>query len=224
MENTINILSTKKLGQQQKELLQNAGIGLVEYDALNVVFLNPDLSSIEDNIIITSKNAFKSIRQSDAWETVKDKNWYCVGEKTRSILSENRIEPIEKGKNSSDLALKIIEKGDDEKYTYFSGNQRRDELPDLLKQNGVSFKEYTVYETHAVSKKIDGGFDGLLFFSPSGIRSYTLENKIKDETCFCIGDTTAAEAKKHTNKIIKADRPLLENVLNAVVKYFNSSK
>jgi len=34
-------------------------------------------------------------------------------------------------------------------------------------------------------------FDGILFFSPSAVESYLKSNTIKDEMCFCIGETTA---------------------------------
>ena len=54
--------------------------------------------------------------------------------------------------------------------------------------------------------------DNLLGHS-SGIRSYLLENTLGESTLFCIGNTTASEAQKHSKNIIVANKPTVENVL-----------
>ncbi|RUA10893.1 MAG: uroporphyrinogen-III synthase, partial [Flavobacteriia bacterium] len=60
--------------------------------------------------------------------------------------------------------------------------------------------------------------DGILFFSPRGIQSFLLENTVKNSTLFCIGETTASEAKKHSEKIVIANKPTVENVLVQAIK------
>jgi uroporphyrinogen-III synthase len=48
-------------------------------------------------------------------------------------------------------------------------------------------------------------------------------NSIKDETCFCIGETTAeALENKKIKNIIIADKPSVENVIDEVVEYYNN--
>jgi uroporphyrinogen-III synthase len=62
--------------------------------------------------------------------------------------------------------------------------------------------------------------DGILFFSPSGIKSYVLKNAITTETLFCIGNTTATEAKKHSTNIIIAKNQTIESVIESVKKHY----
>ncbi|NAS31763.1 uroporphyrinogen-III synthase [Flavobacteriaceae bacterium R38] len=216
----MKVLSTKKLTLAQRELLLNGGLGFVEYDGLKIEPIAvPDLQ-IEDHIIITSKNAFRSIKDSHHWDTLKEKNWWVVGERTTAELQKNDLKINAVGLNSVDLAQKIIEKSPETRFTYFTGNMRREELPELLSEHSVDFKEYIVYNTVMTPKKFNTVFDGILFFSPSGVDSYVMENTIENEVCFCIGNTTATEAKKYTNNIVKANKASVENVIVQAVKYF----
>ena len=58
-----------------------------------------------------------------------------------------------------------------------------------------------------------------MFFSPSGVKSFSIKNKINNAIAFCIGETTANEAKKITQNIIIANKASIENVLVQVIKY-----
>ena len=91
----------------------------------------------------------------------------------------------------------------------------------LLKENKIPFNEIEVYETNLTSKKITTKNDGILFFSPSAVESYLKLNTLKDEICFCIGESTseALENKNITNIII-AERPTVENVINDVIEHY----
>nr|WP_236669130.1 uroporphyrinogen-III synthase [Aquimarina mytili] len=169
------------------------------------------------NAIFTSKNAVKSVLKSGT----NISNCFCVGENTKKLLEENGKKVIETAQNASDLAKIIIKKYQNESFLFFCGNLRRNELPDLLKQNDVEIKEQVVYKTHLNSRKFDRSFDGVLFFSPSGVQSYVLENTLDKSVVFCIGNTTASEVRKYTNTIIIANKPTVENVIVQAAKYFN---
>ena len=104
-----------------------------------------------------------------------------------------------------------------ESYTFFSGNLRKETLPKALKEAKLNFNEIQVYETTLTPQKIKTAVDGILFFSPSGIESYLKENKIKNEICFCIGETTAEALDKITKNIIVADQPTIEDVIEDVI-------
>jgi uroporphyrinogen-III synthase len=64
-------------------------------------------------------------------------------------------------------------------------------------------------------------YDGLLFFSPTGIQSFLSKNDITEEVAFCIGNTTSTEAKKHFKTVVEAKLPSAESVLNSVNAYFS---
>jgi uroporphyrinogen-III synthase len=46
------------------------------------------------------------------------------------------------------------------------------------------------------------------------------DNKIKNEICFCIGDTTASSLETITINIIVADQPSVENVIEDVIEEY----
>jgi len=212
------VLSTKILTPSQKELFLNSGLGLVEYDALQIEWLDVEIPMAFQNYIFTSKNAVKAFLRHSKDHHPSNFKAYCVGEKTATFLKEANIEVVEIAENAYSLAEMIVENHPEKTFVFLSGNQRRDELPKALKKYNVQYKEVEVYRTQLVPKTFNRDFDGILFFSPSGIKSYLLENNIASSTLFCIGETTATEAKKHSENIQIANRPTVENVLVQAIK------
>ncbi|MFD0964394.1 DUF559 domain-containing protein [Pseudofulvibacter geojedonensis] len=209
------IVSTKILTQEQKRLLKN--ISLIEYDAISIerVQFNPITKPVK-NAIITSKNSAQVIIDNN----IVIENVFCVGEKTKQILLDSNYSVIRVSKNALELANYLVNNFEGEEFIFFCGNKRREELPSLLSKNNISFKEVIVYETKLQAKKINETFNGVLFFSPSGVESFTLENDLKNITAFCIGNTTAQEAKEHTDSILIAKETTIESVLEIVNAFF----
>jgi uroporphyrinogen-III synthase len=219
MTKQINIVSTKKLLPNQKQLLLDANIQLIEEDFIKTTFLSPPLEGLGEALIFTSQNAVQSILQHPKCNELKSKNVFSVGMKTKDLLTQNGFNVIAYTGYASDLAEIISLIYNKESYTFFCGNLRRAILPDTLKENGITFNEIEVYETNITSKKIKSKLDGILFFSPSGVESYLKLNTIKDEMCFCIGETTAESLEnKKIKNIIIADKPSVENVIAEVLE------
>ncbi len=210
------ILSTKKLTPAQKELFTDTNIRIFEHNAIHIEFTDFKVEEKIENAIITSQNAAKAILNA----AFNIQNCYCVGEKTKAILAENGLKIAEIGQNSADLGQKIAKKHKNKHFTFFCGTKKREELPIILKANNISLKELTVYHTVLNPKTFKIAFDGILFFSPSAVESYALKNIMINEMCFCIGKTTASEVEKHTQNIIIANKPTIENVLNDVKKHY----
>ncbi|GAA4309634.1 uroporphyrinogen-III synthase [Pontixanthobacter gangjinensis] len=207
------VLSTKKLKLNQKELLLNSGIGLIEYNAIKIESIEIELKQETiEYVIFTSKNAVKAVSQ----KRPEIKNCFCVGEKTTALAREIGYNVLLTANNAKDLALIISQDHKNKEFHFFSGNRRRDELPKLLEENNIKYKETRVYNTSLNLRKFDSEFDGIMFFSPSGVQSFTERNKL-NTTAFCIGETTAAEAAKHSEKIVVASKPAIENVIAKVV-------
>ena len=223
MTKQINILSTKKLLPNQKQDLLDANINLLEQDFIETKIKNFELSKVNDNLIFTSQNAVQSILEHPKCDELKSKNVFSVGMKTKDLLTENGFNVIAYTGYASDLTEIISLIYSNESFTFFSGNLRRDVLPETLKENGITFNEIEVYETNITSKKITNKFDGILFFSPSAVESYLKMNTIKEEMCFCIGETTAeALENKKVKNIIIAENPSVENVIYEVIEYYNN--
>ncbi len=233
MTKQINILSTKKLLPNQKKALLDNNFQLIEEDFIETIIKNFDFYSFEgvseeehlkvnDNLIFTSQNAVLSVLQHPKCDELKSKNVFSVGMKTKDLLTENGFNVIAYTGYAADLAEIISLVYSKEKYTFFSGNLRRDVLPNILKENGILFNEIEVYETIITSKKIKSKVDGILFFSPSAVKSYFKLNTIKEEICFCIGETTVeAFDNKKVKNIIIAEKPSIENVIDEVIEYYN---
>ena len=220
MNNPINILSTKILLSHQKQALLNANFNVIEANFIKTENSDFDLKGINDNLIFTSQNAAQSILLHPKSEELKSKNVFCVGIKTKALLEENGFNVDVYVDYASDLAEIITLIYSNESFTFFSGNLRKETLPKALKAAKVNFNEIQVYETTLTPQKIKTAVDGILFFSPSAIESYLKDNKIKNEICFCIGETTAEALDKTTRNIIVADQPSVENVIEDVIEEF----
>ena len=225
MSNPISILSTKILLRHQKQALLDAGFSVTEANFIKTENSDFDLKEINDNLIFTSQNAAQSVLLHPKCSALKSKKVFCVGMKTKALLEENGFTVEVYVDYASDLAEIITLIYAKESYTFFSGNLRKETLPKALKAAKVNFNEIQVYETTLTPQKIaskggEGRFDGILFFSPSGVESYLSANKIKNEICFCIGETTASSLDKTTRNIIVADQPSVDNVIQDVIEEY----
>lgn len=222
MAKSIQILSTKVLSNIQKQELKKANIDLVEANFIETQNKPFKIQDINENLIFTSQNAVHSVLSDPKSEELKSKNVFCVGLKTKILLSENGFNVVAYTGYAADLAEIITLIYANESYTFFSGNLRRETLPKALKDAGVKLNEIKVYETTLTPQKINSPVDGILFYSPSGIESYLKDNTIKNEKCFCIGETTAEALEKITKNIIIADQPTVEDVLEDVITEYSS--
>ena len=223
MTKQINILSTKKLLPNQKQEFLDANFTVIEEDFIETNIKNFELSKINKNLIFTSQNAVQSILQHPKCNELKSKNVFSVGMKTKDLLTENGFKVLAYTGYAADLAEIISLIYSKESYTFFSGNLRQEVLSNTLKENGITFNEIEVYETNLTQKKITNKLDGILFFSPSAVESYLKLNTIKEEICFCIGETTAESLEnKKVKNIIIAEKPSVENVIYEVIEYYNN--
>ena len=214
------IVSTKTLLNAQKQLLLDAGFEVIESDFISVIFRSPPLEGLGEVLIFSSQNAVKSVLNHPKIDELKAKTTFCVGLKTKDLLQENGFKVEAYTSYAEDLAEIISLIYADEKFTFFSGNLRKNTLPDMLKENGISFNEINVYETNLTTQKITSKPDGILFFSPSAVESYLKLNTIKNEICFAIGNTTAQELEKNKIKNIEiADYTSVESVIEKLINY-----
>lgn len=221
LEKSIRILSTKKLKSNQKQFLLNAGFRLVEADFIQILSHKINKAANYDFLIFTSQNAVLSVLENENHPILKNKISFCVGIKTRQLLEENGFQVEQSFDYAEELVEYLLKHHYDKKFTFFSGNLRRDTIPNAFQKNNIIFEEIEVYQTVLTPHKMDNQVDGILFFSPSAVQSYVKENAITNEICFCIGTTTAAELT--TNNKIIANQPTVENVIIQCMNYFNKS-
>ncbi|HVI47075.1 MAG TPA: uroporphyrinogen-III synthase [Chitinophaga sp.] len=145
-----------------------------------------------------------------------------TAEQVRTQLPSCKI--IAEATYGKDLATAIIQLGNIPEVNFFCGNQRRDELPETLRGAGIIVNEYVIYGNVSTPVAITADYDGIMFFSPSAVKSFFSANSISSKTiCFAIGTTTAASLKEHTNnKIIISPGTSQESMVETAIFYFNN--
>src|SRR5690606_25845463 len=202
MNNEICILSTKKLKGNQKMFLLNAGFSVVEADFVKISLLTFQLKNTPTLLLFTSQNGVQSVLNHPKINDLKTIPAICVGSKTAGLLEENGFRVLVWKDYAQELAPIIQEKFAQEHIAFFAGNLRRNVLPETMNQANIRFDEYLVYQNDGASVKIEAQTNGILFYSPSGIKSYLKKNTITNQTCFCIGTTTADALKDITENVV----------------------
>jgi len=221
MANQIRILSTKKLLPNQKQYLLNADFSVIEADYIEVNSKKFQYKKQRDYLIFTSQNAVESIFQNKNATELKKIPSFCVGEKTKALLGENGFKVIVTADYAAELASVICNQYPKSSFTFFSGNLRRNILPEAMQLAGIQYDEIEVYETILTPNTINTKPSGILFFSPSGVESYLTSNLLTDETCFCIGKTTSEALENKAQNIIIANKPTVENVIIQCINHYS---
>lgn len=214
------ILSTKILQPDIREQLEGQGVTLLEVPFIDVKPIVsyskykeiwPILNNTADQaIVFTSKHAVEAVDKHlhggdavyipDNWEV------FCLNgatkDKVAEVFSAQHI--VDTAPYATELAAKIIAYGTFSEVVFFCGNQRLDTIPQLLKEGGIGVKEIVVYETTATPVVVDAArLNAVLFFSPSGVKSFFSANKLQPGTaCMAIGETTAAALRSFTSNVI----------------------
>ena len=222
MKSQISILSTKKLQSNQKNFLLNAGFSLIEADFIKISILPFQLKNTPTLLLFTSQNAVESVLKNEKSNHLKHIPAICVGIKTKQLLEKNGFRVLAMEEYAQRLAPIIQKDFSKEHIAFFAGNLRRNVLPDAMNQANITFDEYLVYENQESPVKIEAKTNALLFFSPSGVKSYLKQNTIDDQTCFCIGTTTADALKDITKNIVIANQQTVENVIIQCINHYSN--
>ena len=216
------ILSTKTLSDKQRQIFIDADLDLLEQDFIEIENNDFELKNINQNLIFSSQNAVLSLLEQNNVETIKSKIVFCVGIKTKELLEQNGFEVAVYMDYAAELAEIITLIYNKETFTFFSGNLRKETLPQALKQAKIKFNEIEVYQTKLSPFKIskEENLSAIMFYSPSGVESFLKDNKIKTETCFCIGETTASALKNFSKNIIIAENPSVDDLIYEVINHF----
>jgi uroporphyrinogen-III synthase len=218
------IISTKSLSINLLLSLDYRLISMLSLDFIKITplsFNKKDILNSSNHWIISSKNSINLLLKTYNTEELKQISFYCVGDKTAKIITDNQLSLVTCSSSSASLAENIIKNYSTTNFTFICGEMRRNELERILKNRKIQLNEFNIYSTTLSPSEIRlYPTDGILFFSPSGIKSYVLKNAITTETLFCIGNTTATEAKKHSTNIIIAKNQTIESVIESVKKHY----
>jgi uroporphyrinogen-III synthase len=76
-----------------------------------------------------------------------------------------------------------------------------------------------VYSTKLEAPKLPESVEGVLLYSPSTVQSF-LKKNTPNCTAYCIGETTAKEAKQYFKDVRIAKIPTIESVIEMVNEHY----
>ncbi|MGQ1928213.1 uroporphyrinogen-III synthase [Ornithobacterium rhinotracheale] len=211
----LKILLTKKLSP---EVYQSA-LPKAQVDSMDFISTEyfPDreiLAKIENetDFIVSSLRAAQ-------W-AIKNQikgNFYCVGEKSRNLLSKNNPVLATAG-YAEDLVQIIQEKYSQKRFCFLCSDIRLDTIPDALKSAKIPLTEVPVYRTKSISPTLNTDYDAYAFFSPSGVKSFFKTYQIPNNSfIFAIGESTKKSLENFTkNKIFIPKTPKTQDLIDLI--------
>ncbi|WP_282122731.1 hydroxymethylbilane synthase [Algibacter mikhailovii] len=216
-----NVFSTKSFTEDQRLLFhekvvpESSDFIKISLNRIHPRFLRNEIQ----NVVITSKNAVEALTTNFSATELQFKNIYCVGRRTKRLV-ENKIgKVVHTEKNAQKLAEYLVEFIEGTEVTYFCSDIRLDALPTVLSENNIKVNEVEAYQTKYDSYKVANSVESAMFYSPSTVESFVKNNTI-DVIAFCIGETTAKEAKKHFKDVRIAKVPTVESVIELVNEHY----
>ncbi len=229
------ILFTKSFsGEELRNIKQEFQIQPVVQPFIEIDYYNysPEtareiINSNADCVVFTSQHAVSHFLNYYVSFMKMNRKMFAVGPKTaKGLIAQGFKVIIPERTNGIALAELILRDTSIQSVQFFCGKGRRDEMPDMLKENGVEVHEVNIYETKAKKDPVHiKGIDGVAFFSPSSIESFDLDQPIADLElpCFAIGNTTGNTlTAKGAHNVITADQQNMGSMLETISKYFEN--
>jgi uroporphyrinogen-III synthase len=226
----IYLLSTGTLSERLAKEAAERGVVLDVMSFIGMEYID-EITGMEKlvaqslTVVFTSVHAVDAIRR---WlkEPLPDWRVYSISgptcEAVVALLGEKAV--AGKAESAYELAKVIIDRemGRSREIVFFCGDQRREELPSLLRESGFEVIEKVGYRTVLTPRKVEQNYDGIAFFSPSAVESFFSVNVIAGEIpLFAIGPTTAAAIRARcTNPVITGGTPEKAMLIHKMTDHF----
>ncbi len=225
----MNVLFTKK-GLDRKLISQLFG-DRYSYDFTEVIKINAltvePFALKNYSLIFTSVNGVDSFFDNgfhlNEVFTEKDYNKvYVVGPKTKNALRKRGFGTFKVCRHAQELSEFLVQNAQGERLLHFCGNLSLDILDPLRPLQNIQYRKIPVYETQLLYPKVQTPYDAVVFFSPSGVRSFIAENSIDNKILFTIGHTTQNELEKHTHlPIYASEESNFQDLMEVIVNRLN---
>ena len=221
----MRVLATKLLSPEFKDRLIHHGFSVVEFPFISISPQPISAFEVENHVIFTSQNAvqiaFKNKRLN---AKLQGKKFFCVGEKTKSLLSKNGQKAIKMSQNSLKLARFLAKNYKNESFSFFCGDLRRPEIESVFLDHQMQIQPHEIYKTTLTPKQFTQAFEGILFYSPSAVESFFQKNTWQENTQgFCLGTTTARKLNEFTENYSIAKTPSESHLLLTLTQHFRQS-
>jgi uroporphyrinogen-III synthase len=219
----IKILFTKDIPQEwiQEKLMPNLDFSIRPLLKIEIIptekFENRILSEVP-KFLISSQNSVRAISKLNV-----EGEFYVVGNKTADQLKNLGFQVKHVENYAIDLAAYILDNEKPQVWNFFCGNNRRDELVEILGNENHKLNEIICYNSTPQELKIRPEvYSAFVFFSPLSVRTFFQTYQLpKNAVVFSIGNTTTGELIKHTpNEIITANTPDLDHLLQTINAFY----
>ncbi|MCW8979977.1 MULTISPECIES: uroporphyrinogen-III synthase [Altibacter] len=186
-------------------------------------------------VVLTSRNAvdhFFRIAEELRFKVPDTMKYFCQSEAVAYYLQKYvvyRKRKIYVGKRTFTELSPLIKKYKNEKFLLPSSDKLKPEVPMVLNELGVDWKQATFYKTVVsdLSDLRDVYYDILVFFSPSGIESllHNFPDFKQNETRIAVfGNTTVKAATESGLRVdIQAPTPETPSMTMALEKYIKEA-
>ena len=209
----VEVLSTRRLDAAVLAELAEAGVRCTAHDFVDIVpranAPELQLQPHEGTVLVSSQNALHALD----WSGVQVR---CVGEKTAEKLRARGAQVLSVHSGAASMSEYAVAL--EESCTYVCGSTRMPTV-EAFARAGAALNVVEVYDTLHASRRMDGPWDGILFFSPSGVRSYHASNA-QLAPSFCIGATTGAVAQSFGHPVVLASKSTKLAVVRAAIEHF----
>ena len=212
-----HLLSTKVLSDEEIHQLEGVGWRIDHYDAISIEFLETAVAPDDHLLIFSSKNGVTGFFNSFSKHSLSACRCLCVGNGAAGMLTEKGMTVLEVFPTAKKLADRLNTKYSSDSFVYYCGDKRLDLIPDTLNNLGLVWKEATVYRTLFNPRKWDREYEGIVFFSPSAVRSFIALNSMGSATGYCIGKTTGAALEKYTNRVLIPKTPNRKSLMDLLL-------
>lgn len=226
----IKILSTKSLNDSAVDYAETLGVKINCIDFIQTEALPFDNAAINwdktDAVVFTSSNAVKYFFGEGHGFIPQGKTIFSLSGKTANELNEYGVTPTFTAINAAALAGAIIGVKAVKQLLHICGNLKLETIETQVSSAGINYTPLLVYNTfYGDAKPIAEQYDGIMFFSPSGVQSYLRGNSIQPDVIYCcIGQTTADSLRglKTNAQIIVPEIPSPEAMTVEVARYFQT--
>ncbi len=181
------------------------------------------ITESESQVIVTSNVAARWITKY----AINIPNWKiaCMTGKTQDVFVTNEWKKlIVLTDQKSELLAENVEKvfSKSQKVYFITGDRHLNIIPLYLSKKGFDIETIITYHTKEVEQNMEVNYDGIIFLSPSAVKSFFRQHKISIEIpLFAIGETTATALKKIVfNPIITSSKPTQKILFHTIQQFF----
>jgi uroporphyrinogen-III synthase len=226
LEEKPHIISLRTLSPEWIHYAAQAGITIQDFDFLQITIKETSIfeQKVVTNthpLIFTSQHAIQAV--APLLNRLENKQVFVIKGKTYESSFKAGFQILASAKDSVDLANAIVAHHP-KAVLHCTTSYRRPALDKILSSYSIDYQCIEVYDKQLTPRKIDT-YDGLIFFSPSQVDAFIIENELlPNKPAFCIGKTTADHLRRMKHyPILVAQQSSISNLITLILDFYKKT-